>query len=351
MFWLLITLLLVLWVIPRHYLGGPDCSRYDLPKEPPMRAQASEERHAAVAALGNLVAASQGAASTRLARLRSLMDSMGDGVAFDGEIRPVNAGSVRAEWVLAPGHDPDRRLLYIHGGAYTMGSPKSHRYVTTELSRLCGAAVLVIDYRLMPENPRRAGIEDSQEAYRWLLGHAPDGERPARHLFVAGDSAGGNLTLMLLAWARDTGQRVVDAAAALSPSADSSFSSPSMRTNIPTDHMLGPMFGKMMRIPQPVWLWMSWFGNRIRPCDPIVSPLFGDLGGLPPLLVHASESEMLRDDARRYVNKARASGSPATLETWPDMLHVWHFFGRELPEGREALERIAAFFERAAPRA
>ena len=110
--------------------------------------------------------------------------------------------------------------------------------------------------------------------------------------------------------------------------------------------MLGPFFGALAKIPRTLLLWGAWLQTRIRPSDPRISPVYGDLAGLPPLLVQASEAEMLRDDARRYANKAAAAGSPVTLQTWAHMVHVWQIFHPELPEGREALEEIRRFLAR-----
>jgi monoterpene epsilon-lactone hydrolase len=218
------------------------------------------------------------------------------------------------------------------------------------MSRKARAAVLVIDYRLMPEHTRRDGIEDCQAAYRWILDNGPDGERgPPQTLFVAGDSAGGNLTLMLIAWARDQGLRPADGAVALSPATDSTMASPSLRRNAATDAMLGPLFAPMTRIPRTVLLLFSWLNARINPSDPVVSPLYGDLSRLPPTLIHASESEMLIDDARRYTNKAAAAGAAVTLQTWEGMVHVWHAFVMTLPEAQHAFDEIGEFFERCAP--
>ncbi len=169
-------------------------------------------------------------------------------------------------------------------------------------------------------------------------------------LFVAGDSAGGNLTLSTIAWARDAGLRAADAVVALSPHTDTCMASPSLRENIETDHMLGPMFAPLARIPRAVALWTSWWSNRVTPRDARVSPLRGELGNLPPTLVHASRAEMLLDDARRWVNKARAAGTDARLHTWHHQLHVWHIFERTLPEAQEAFADIAAFLEEQAPR-
>ena len=234
-------------------------------------------------------------------------------------------------------------MLYIHGGGFVLGSPKSHRTLTHRFSALTGAAVLAVDYRLMPEHSRMAGIEDCRNAYRWMLENGPHGPEPARVVFIAGDSAGGNLTLSLVAWVRDQGLRQPDAAVALSPLTDSTLGSPSLKANQRTDAMLGPLLGPLTRVPRVLLLWASWFQNRVNPRNPLVSPVFGDLSGLPPVLIHASEAEMLIDDCRRYVNRARAAGSPVALQTWHHVVHVWHIFNPELAEAREALAHIGRF--------
>jgi len=287
--------------------------------------------------------------SKRLAQMRSSMDAMMDGRSFACRFVAADASGVGAEWVLAPGADPNRRTLYIHGGAYTVGSPKSHRSITARFAEITGGAVLAIDYRLMPEHPRRAGIEDCRSAYRWLLENGPEGAAPAASVFVAGDSAGGNLTLSLIAWVRDAGLRAPDAAIALSPATDSALASPSLKANLATDPMLGPIFRHLIRIPHALLLWGAWLQNRIRPADPVISPLRGDLSNLPPLLIQASRAEMLIDDARRYANKAHAAGSPVRLQTWSHMVHVWQIFTPALPEAREAFDEIRGFLEAVAP--
>jgi len=182
-----------------------------------------------------------------------------------------------------------------------------------------------------------------------MLEHGPDGAAPASAVFVAGDSAGGNLTLSLLQWVRDQGLRAPDAAVALSPLTDATLSSPSLRRHVHSDPMLGPLFGPMARLPQWALLWMGWLQTRIRPCDPVISPLRGDLSGLPPLLLQASEVEMLFDDSQRYANRAQAAGSPVRLQRWAHMVHVWQIFNPELPEAREALAEIGSFLNAAAP--
>jgi len=342
----LLALLALLWVLGVFYLRGPDLSAFDK-AAPPVDASKpapSAEHAAVVASLGTV---SQKLKSTprrqHLALLRDYIDNVFSLDEADFQFIPVDAAGVKAEWVLAPNVDTSRRLLYIHGGAYTMGSPKSHRRLTSKFSEVANAAVLSIDYRLMPEHPRMAGVEDSRTAYRWLLDNGPDGASAASAVFVAGDSAGGNLTLSLIAWVRDQGLRAPNAAVALSPSTDGSLGSPSLKGNLATDPMLGPLFKSLTKIPRTGLLWGGWIANRVRPCDPVVSPVFGDLSRLPPLLVHASEAEMLLDDSRRYVNKALAAGSPATLQTWQHMVHVWQIYHPELPEARQAMEEIGKF--------
>ncbi|MEM9727334.1 MAG: alpha/beta hydrolase [Myxococcota bacterium] len=286
--------------------------------------------------------------SNRVHALRKAMNNFGGGDSREPEalgvsVTPVAVDGIDAEWVLGPNADPDRRLLYLHGGAFFVGSPLSHRPLTAALARRTGLSVLAIDYRLMPEHRRIDGIVDCQNAYRWILDNGPRGAGSPTELFVAGDSAGGSLTLVVSAWARDQGIRAPNGAIALSPVTDSTFRSPSMRDNADTDPMLGPGLGALMRIPRPVLLFLVWFAARMRPTNPLISPIHGDLSGLPPVLIHASEAEMLYDDCRRYALKAQRAGSPVVLETWPFMVHVWQIFNDVLPEANEALDRIEAF--------
>lgn len=343
--------LIAIWIATPFILRGPDLSRYDQPAgiRASVNAEASPENIDAVRMIEDMQRDVHGAPlRDRLQAMRRAFDDGLPGAPPDPAklgVRAVavDARGVAGEWVLADNANPDRRLLYIHGGAFAAGSPVSHRPITSRLSRLAGVSVLAIDYRLMPENSRHASIEDCQSAYAWMIDNGPDGTGAADSLFVAGDSAGGNLTLMLIAWIRDRGLRQVNAAIALSPTTDSTLSSASSRSNIETDAMLGPVVGKLARLPQPLILLIVFLAGRIRPTNPLISPVFGNLSRLPPTLVHASECEMLLDDGRRWVNKARAAGTDARLETWPGMLHVWQIFAHILPEANESLERIAAF--------
>ncbi len=349
----LVLLVLLAWAFARWRLQGPDQAAFDRPvAERFARADApAAELQGVVASLAGVRVALDGVPLRgRNAVLRRYLDGLFADRGFAARFVPVDAGGVRGEWVLAAGADPARRLLYLHGGAFSVGSPRSHRTLTTQLAQRAGAVVLALDYRLMPEHRRRDGIDDCRRAYRWLLAHGPDGPAPAATVFVAGDSAGGNLTLALLAWARDAGLRAPDAAVALSPLTDATLGSPSMRRNVATDPMLGPLFGWMAKLPRWLLLWGSWAQTRIRPCDPLVSPLLGELSRLPPVLVQASEAEMLHDDAQRWVAKAQAAGSPARLQTWPQMVHVWQIFNPELSEARAALEQVGRFLDEVAPR-
>lgn len=304
----------------------------------------SEPHHTVVASMKEFSASSDKLkGKARLQSIRDYMDGMHDDKTFESTFTTVNDGSVRGEWVVSPGVDTRRRILYLHGGAFMMGSPRSHRSITDRFSRVANAAVFALDYRLLPEHRRLEGIADCQLGYRWILQNGPDGAAPADFLVVSGDSAGGNLTLMTIAWARDMGLRPADAAVALSPSTDVTLTSPSMTSNIPSDPMLGPAFGKLLRFPAILLWWMTLFSSRMLPKDPRNSPLRGDLSGLPPILVQASEAEMLLDDARRYVSKARSQGSDATLQCWPHMVHVWQIFTPELPEANDAFNRIGEF--------
>ncbi len=358
--WTLATLLfivLVAWLLTHRFLKGPSLLAYDHPVEnrPGLRDNASANHQEAVRLLER--AAVEIRSVPRKQRLAAIRRVMARGFlepSLVGEagyhIQEANVGGAPGEWVLAPQSDPNRRLLYLHGGAFISGCPRGHRMITTRLARITGAAVLALDYRLMPEHSRRDMIDDCQTAYRWILDHGPDGPAPVRELFVAGDSAGGNLALVLIAWARDAGLRAANGAMALSPSVDMTLSSPTLKSNLETDLMMGPSLSWFLRIPRTLYLLMTWLWSRMVPPNPLISPVFGDLSRLPPILVQASEAEMMLGDARRYVNKARAAGSSAELETWPDMLHVWHIFEPILPEAQEAFERIGQFVERCAAR-
>lgn len=245
---------------------------------------------------------------------------------------PCAAGGRPAEWVAADGADPRRALLYLHGGGYCIGSINSHRLLAADLSRAAGLRVLLLDYRLAPEHPFPAAVEDAAAAYRFLL----DAGHDRRQLAIAGDSAGGGLTAATLLALRDRDVPLPAAAALLSPWLDLTQSGESMTTCAARDPMV--QRDGLQRMADA-------YLAGADPRTPLASPLFADLRHLPPLLIHVGSAETLLDDARRFAARASAAGVDATLEVWDDMIHVWHAFGL-LPEARAAQARLGEFLRR-----
>jgi len=351
LYWL-VLLVLIIWAFERFYLRGRRVPDYPHPDDPSAvqhftrpdgPGPESQEVVKKVRELILRIVISIKKDSHQAARL--IFDSISDGLEYDCDFIPVDAGGVPAEWVMAPGADKSRRVLYIHGGAFAMGSPTSHRTMTSKFSEISRSAVLAIDYRLMPEHRFTHCVEDCRTAYQWILENGPDGPSKIQQLFIGGDSAGGNLSLSLIAWIRDHKQRAPEAVVALSPLTDVTFSGASMRDNQTTDVMLKPFMQTLNAIPPFIRSWWVAWTYKVRPSSPTASPLLGDLSGLPPTLVQASEAEMLLDDARRYVYKACASGSPAKLQTWADMVHMWQIFDPQLPQAREAWVEIDKFLK------
>ena len=351
-----ILLVFLFWAIDRFYIrgGGPD--EYPIPADPNARhtftrPDGAGPEHEVVArdVAGMINDISSALRNKQLTAARTTFDSISDGREYPSQFIPVDAGGVPAEWVMAPGANSQRRVLYIHGGGFVMGSPKSHRNITSKFSEVTGSAVLAIDYRLLPKHKHMDCVEDCRIAYQWILNNGPNGPEAVSQLFFGGDSAGGNLALSLVAWVRDNGLRAPDAVVAMSPLTDCTFSSASIRDNEATDIMLAPLLKILVRLPHFARSWWVVWTHRVRPTDPVASPLLGDLAGLPPILVQASEAEMLLDDARRYVYKACAAGTSAKLQTWSDMVHIWQIFTPELPQATEAWMEIGKFVETQAP--
>jgi acetyl esterase/lipase len=243
---------------------------------------------------------------------------------------PTDAGGVPAEWISAPGADPDRVIYYLHGGGYVMGSIKTHREMVSRIARASGARALAIDYRLAPEHPFPAAVEDSTAAYRWLLSTGVD---PAR-LVIAGDSAGGGLTVATLVALRDAGDPLPAAAVCLSPWVDMEGIGESMTTRAEAD----PMVQRDDLIEGA----QAYLGGA-DPRTPLAAPLYADLKGLPPLLIHVGTAETLLDDSTRLADRAKTAGVDVTLEPWDDMIHVWQFMASMLPEGQQSIDRIGGF--------
>lgn len=346
----LFLLMLASWAFERFYLRGKGVKKYPPPPDPALAqrfVQTGEpgpelqQVNSAIRVMTTNIMS--GRRDHDLGAQRKAFDTISDGRKFKSQFFPADAGGVPAEWVIAPGADGSRRVLYIHGGGFVVGSPKSHRAITNKFSEITGCAVLAIDYRLMPENHHSDCVEDCRTAYHWILENGPDGPAEIQQLFIGGDSAGGNLALSLVAWIRDNGLRAPEAVVALSPLTDVTFSGTSINQNLNTDIMLRPFMKPLTRLPKFIKSWWVYWTYKVRPSNPIVSPLLGDLSRLPPTLVQASEAEMLLDDARRYVYKACASGSPAKLQTWTGMMHIWQIFDPQLPQAREAWAEIEKF--------
>ncbi|MDA5195024.1 alpha/beta hydrolase [Alphaproteobacteria bacterium LMG 31809] len=238
-----------------------------------------------------------------------------------------------AEKVTATASDPSGALLYLHGGAFVAGSARSHRQITTMLALETNLPVYALEYRLAPEHPFPAALDDCLAAYQALLETVGD----ARRIFLVGDSAGGNLLLSALCQLRNDGMTLPGAAVAISPSTDLSCSSDSYETRKDQDFFLSRAGLEKD--------FATYLGSA-SPMDPAASPLYQDLHGLPPLLLQVGSDEILLDDSRRFADKLRASGGEVELEIWPDMIHVWHFFPHWLPEARSAVQAIAKFISR-----
>jgi acetyl esterase/lipase len=246
----------------------------------------------------------------------------------------VNVGDVPCEWVLAPGADPDVRLLYIHGGGFVSGSGGFYLPLAAHLSAAAKCAVLLADYRLAPEHRFPAGLNDCVQAHNWMVTNGPAGPAPARATFVAGDSAGGNLTLATVLALRDRHLPLPAGAIPISACADWTFASDSLRT------VHDPIISaRTMPVFRDHYLKEADFR------DPLASPVFGDYRGLPPLLIQAGEYEMLRDDSIRVAKKARADGASVRLEIWPGMFHVFQSHDPLLPEARLAIDHIGEFIQ------
>ncbi len=248
----------------------------------------------------------------------------------DVRCEPTDADGIAAEWIAAPETEAGRVVLYLHGGGYVMGSINSHREMVARISRAARSRALAIDYRLAPEHPHPAAVEDAVAAYRWLLGQ---GVRP-EGVTIAGDSAGGGLTVATLVALRDAGEPLPAAGVCLSPWVDLEGSGESMRTK----HDVDPM----VKLDGLLQFAEMYLGGQ-HPQTPLAAPLHADLSDLPPLLIQVGTAETLLDDSTRLAARAREAGVDVELDPWDDMVHVWQIFGSILPEAREAIERIGAF--------
>ncbi len=270
-----------------------------------------------------------------IAEMRVGMDALGgalpppDGMRFE----PVDAGGVPAEWTTASNAGEEPVVFYLHGGGYCLGSIATHRSLCSYLSAATGGRVLNVDYRLAPEHPFPAGIDDSVTAYSWLLAQ---GINPTK-VVIAGDSAGGGLTLATLVALRDQGLPLPAAAVPISPWTDLEGTGDSVETRAELD----PMVGRAgLKVLSDAYVG----GGDLR--HPLASPLHADLAGLPPILIHVGDHETLLDDSLRFGERAKAAGVDITVDVWPEMIHVWHAFAPLVPEATAAIAKIAEFIKK-----
>lgn len=249
--------------------------------------------------------------------------------ARDMTITPVNETGVRGEWVIPKkaGGEP-AVILYIHGGGYVSCSPSTHRPISSALARLTGLRVFSVDYRLAPENPFPATIDDVFKAYRWLI------DREKASVALAGDSAGGGLVLTTIMKARDAGLPIPACGVCFSPWTDKTNSGDSVMTNALNDLMFYPRTADQFAD--------AYIGDRDR-TDPLISPLFGDFHGFPPMLFHVGSTEILVDDSRRVHEAILRAGGESTFKIYEGVFHSWQMGAGLIPEADASLREAAGF--------
>lgn len=249
-------------------------------------------------------------------------------------IRRADLGGLGAEWAIPDGLTDEagagNTLLYFHGGGYVVGSTISHRHIVSRIALAAKARVLSVDYALAPENPFPAAVKDAVKAYRWLL---DQGQKPEQ-IALAGDSAGGGLAAATLLAAREEGLPLPAGAALISPWSDLTCATGSYETRAEADPMI---------MPEGIRELANIYLTGADPRDPLASPNFGNLAGLPPLLIQVGDDEVLLDDSRNLAARAREAGVDVELEVAPDMFHVWHAFYQMFTPGEEAIERMGSW--------
>ena len=245
----------------------------------------------------------------------------------------LNADGVKAVRITTPESRGDRYILYLHGGAYAFGSPETYRNFIWRIAAATSASVLFISYRLAPEHPFPAALDDAVKAYSWLLAESAVAPRVA----VMDASSGGGLVFATLLRLRDEGLPLPAAAVALSPRTDLALTGASVQKNADADPLL---------TVEGAASFASCYAAGADPFNPYVSPLYGDPAGLPPTFIQVGSDEILLDDSVRMAEKLRAAGCHVEIEIWPRMPHVWQLYARFVPEARQAIERIGAFVQR-----
>ncbi len=251
-------------------------------------------------------------------------------VPADVSVEHVSIAKASADWLATPGANADRAVLYLHGGAYVLGSALAYREMTSRIARAAAARTLVLDYRLAPEHPFPAAVEDAVAAYNFILAQGIK----RSNIAIVGDSAGGGLTLATLLSLRDTGVPLPACAVCISPWIDLECTGGTMETKAAVD----PLCTRESLLEEAT-LYLAG-GN---PRNPLASPLYADLKGLSPLLIQVGTEETLLDDAYRLEQRAKNAGVDVTLNVFEDMPHVWHVFASYLLEAQQAINQIGEF--------
>jgi acetyl esterase/lipase len=255
-------------------------------------------------------------------------------VAEDIELERVDIEGMPGEWSIAPGSDASRVLLYFHGGGYCSGSILSHRRLVTEAGRAAKVRTLAIEYRLAPEHPFPAALDDALSAWRFLRASGVT----AGHIAIGGDSAGGGLTVALINQLRKAGEPIPACAWLISPWTDLTLSGSTLATKEAVDPIIHKTY--LAELTE------AYLPEAFDPRDPRVSPLFADLGGLPPTLIQVGACETLLEDSTRFARAAGAANIAVTLQIWPDMIHAFPMWNAQLEPGRRALAEAGEFIRR-----
>jgi monoterpene epsilon-lactone hydrolase len=250
------------------------------------------------------------------------------------QFKTIKIGQIGAEWVIPSASDhkfPNRVILYLHGGGYAVGSPFGYRGLVGKLVAETGISAINVDYRLAPEHPFPAGLQDAIQVYCWLL--EEKGYNPEQVIFM-GDSAGGGLTLSTLLKIKDIGLPQPLTAVVMSPWTDMSLSGDSIETHQDKDPLL---------LVEHARVWAQWYHAEVSPTNPFVSPLFGDYRGVAPIYIQVGTDEILLSDSLRMIEVAKTQNAPITVDIWENMMHVWHFGWPYVPEARQAIQKITKY--------
>jgi epsilon-lactone hydrolase len=272
--------------------------------------------------------------NTPVAQMRIDWDSAFQSCTVPVSCERVSAGGVDGEWIAGSNAHHDKAVLYFHGGGFRLGSVSSHRELIARIAEASGCRVLAINYRLAPEHRFPAPLEDATAAYGWML---DQGLRP-NNIALAGDSAGGNLALAAMLSLRRRGALLPAAAVLMSPWTDLAATGESYVSRADADPIHQP--------PMILALAKNYLGKDGDPRDPLASPLYAELAGLPPLLIQVGDRETVLDDSVMFADKARAAGIDVELQIWDGMIHVFQMFACELAEAGQAIDSIAQFLKR-----